>query len=234
MTGYTLLALVLVIFLYQETSQQHHLDKLKMSAIIHNFKRLLSSRIFMGITFSTFLTYGAMFSWLSAGPILLIHVVKVTPLVFGLLTFFAGGIAYALAGWVNGKLVLRFGMTNMMRLGWTFALIAGILMLIGKFLFGINVWAIIIPIILFYFGSTLIWPNAFAGAFTPFGDIAGYAGALYSFMQLGGGAVIGTVMAYLPAHNQIPLAWVMIICSLLAWFIYEMIPRPVLAPPKNA
>ncbi len=41
------------------------------------------------------------------------------------------------------------------------------------------------------FGGTLIWPNSFAGAFAPFGKIAGYAGALYSFMQLGGGAGLG-------------------------------------------
>jgi hypothetical protein len=35
--------------------------------------------------------------------------------------------------------------------------------------------------ILFYFGVSFIGPSAFAGAFGPFGKMAGYAGALYSY-----------------------------------------------------
>lgn len=110
----------------------------------------------------------------------------------------------------------------MMRFGWSVMVLSGILMALGK-LAGINVWVIAIPIILFYFGSTFIWPNAFATAFTPFGDIAGYAGALYGFMQLSGGAVIGSLMAYLPHADQLPLALVIIGASLLAWIIYERV-----------
>lgn len=69
----------------------------------------------------------------------------------------------------------------------------------------------------------MIWPNAYATAFTPFGKIAGYAGALYGFMQVGGGAVIGGIISHLPAANQIPLALVMLIASLLAWLVYEVV-----------
>ena len=171
----------------------------------------------MGITLCTFLSYGAFFAWITAGPVLLIHVVGISPVEFGLITFIGGGLAYGLAGWLNGKFVTRFGISNMLRFGWSIMIFSGILMLAGKWLIGINVWVIVIPVILFYFGSTFIWPNAFAMAFTPFGKIAGYAGALYGFMQIGGGAVISALIANLPDTNQIPLALVMLIASLLAW-----------------
>lgn len=223
MSAYTILSLFTIIFWYKETSLHHHSEKLRWPYITATFRKLLTSRVFMGTTLCTFLSYGALFAWLTAGPVLLIHVVGISPLAFGLITFFGGGIAYALAGWLNGKYVARVGMPNMMRIGWAIMIFSGILLLAGKLFFGINVWDIVIPIILFYFGSTFIWPNAFATAFTPFGDIAGYAGALYGFMQLSGGAVMGGVVSYLPTTNQIPLALIILIGSFSAWLIYEKV-----------
>lgn len=218
---YTLIVFVLVLFAYKETSKTHHSEKLKLPYVAKTFKRLLTSPIFMGITACNFLVYGAQFAWLTNGPILLIHQLKISPLEFGLLNFVSGGLAYATAGWVNGKCVTRFGMANMLRAGWIITLIAGILMLSGYWIFGLNLWAIMVPVIIFYFGATLIWPNAFSIAFTPFGDIAGYTGALYSFMQLGGGAIIGTLAAYLPTHSQLPLSIIIIVTPILAWLLYS-------------
>lgn len=223
MSLYSVFALFSIIFVFQETSTYHHKEKLKLSYVRDTFRQLIVSRIFMGVTLCTFLSYGAFFAWLTAGPVLLIHVVGISPVAFGLITFFGGGFAYALAGWINGRVVTRFGMTNMMRFGWSIMIVSGLLMLVGYWMFGINVWVIAIPAILFYFGSTFIWPNAFAMAFTPFGKIAGYAGALYGFMQIGGGAVMGALIAYLPSNNQIPLGLVMLLASILAWFCYEMV-----------
>ena len=128
-----------------------------------------------------------------------------------------------LAGLVNGKLVVKYGTHFMLRLGWALMFIAGSLMMALKFIYGINTVAIVAPAILFYFGSTLIWPSIFAGAFAPFGKIAGYAGALYSFMQLGGGAAISALISYLPETDQLPLASIFIVCSALAWIMFELV-----------
>lgn len=223
MSFYAVISLLTIIFWYKETSQHHHTEKLHWSYIASTFRKLLTSRVFMGITLCTFFSYGALFAWLTAGPVLLIHTVGISPVAFGLITFLGGGVAYALAGWLNGKLVTRFGMSNMMRMGWIIMIVSGVLMIAGKLFIGINAWVIVIPIILFYFGSTLIWPNAFAIAFTPFGQIAGYAGAAYGFMQLGGGAVMGALVSYLPTTDQIPLAIIILFGSILAWLSYELI-----------
>ncbi len=221
MSFYAVISLLTIIFWYKETSQHHHMEKLRWSYIATTFHKLLTSRIFMGVTLCTFLSYGALFAWLTAGPVLLIHTVGLSPLAFGLITFLGGGVAYASAGWLNGRLVTRFGMSNMMRAGWIIMIFSGLLMMAGKIFVGVNAWVIVIPITLFYFGSTLIWPNAFAIAFTPFGQIAGYAGAAYGFMQLGGGAVMGGIVSHLPTTSQMPLAIIIIVESILAWLAYE-------------
>ena len=98
---------------------------------------------------------------------------------------------------------------------------AGVLMLAGYYLFGITTWSIILPILLFYFGSALIWPNAFSAAFTPFGKIAGYTGSLYGFMQLLGGAIMGSLSALLPETDQRILAIVIITTSITSLLIYQ-------------
>ena len=224
-TFYAIFALLAVLVGFKETSVHHHRDKLRWHHIKKTFFQLITSPIFMGITLCTFLSYGAFFAWFTTGSVLLIHVIGISPVEFGLINFFGGGIAYALAGRINGKVVSRFGMQNMMRFGWSIMILSGALMLLGYYLVGINLWVIVIPIILFYFGSTFIWPNAFAMAFTPFGQIAGYAGALYGFMQIGGGAVIGTLTTYLPHSSQLSLSLVMLIASLVAWGLFEKIPK---------
>lgn len=226
MTVYGIVALSAILYGFSETSQHHHTDRLQWPYITSTFRRLLTSRIFMGVTLCIFLGYGAFFAWFTAGPVILIHQLGMTPVAFGWFTFIGGGAAYALAGWINGRVVSRFGIPNMMRTGWVIMFISGAFMLLGKIFFGLTTWGVVIPIIIFYFGSTLMWPNAFATAFTPFGDIAGYAGALYGFMQVCGAAVISGIVAHLPSTNQIPLALIIMITSVLAWLIYEGMCHP--------
>lgn len=221
MACYALFALLCVWAFFKETSLHHHKDKLRPNFIFSTYRQLLTNGTFMKITLCTFLSYGAFFAWLTTGSVLLIHGLGMNPAAFGLFTFLGGGIAYAIAGWLNGKVVKKFGMNTMLRFGWSVMIFSCLMLLGGYVIYGLNEWAILIPIVLFYFGSTFIWPNAFAIAFTPFGQIAGYAGALYGFMQIGGGAVMGILMSYLPETNQLPLALTMLLCSICAWGIFE-------------
>ncbi len=223
MSLYAFIAFISILYGFKETSQHHHKEKLRLSYITNTFRQLLFSRVFMGVTSCNFLVYGAFFSWFTAGPVLLIHIVGISPVKFGWLTFCGGGSAYALSGWLNGKLVSRLGMPNMMRIGFSLMILSGIFMLGGKILIGINVWDIMGPVVLFYVGATFIWPNAMAAAFSPFGKITGYAAALYGFMQVSGAAGMGAIISHLPDTNQLPLALVMLISPLLAWLIYEVI-----------
>lgn len=218
---YSLTTFGLIVCTFKETSQHHHPERLKSKFILQAFKQLLTSRIFMGYTISVFFCYGAFFSWFAVGPVLLIKTIGLKPVEFGWISFVIGSGAMALAGAINGRVVKRFGGKCMLRFGWAVMFFSGCLMLLGEGLFGVNLYTIILPVFLFYFGVTFIWPNAFAGAFTPFGTIAGYAGSLYSFMQLGGGAIIGSFTAYLPANSSLPLAVVFIVSPILAWLSYE-------------
>ena len=220
---YSLTTVGLVFFFLKETSEHHHKDRLNVRFFKHACGQLLSSPTFMGYTLCTFLTYGAFFSWFVVGPVLLIENIGLTPVEFGWVNLFLGGISMTLAGIFNGRLVGRFGKHWMLRLGWGLMFLSGGLMLLLNVLCGLTLFSLVVPIFLFFFGVTLIWPSAFAGAFAPFGKIAGYAGALYSFMQIGGGAIVGWLSSFLPTTGQIPLAILFLLTAATSWIIFERI-----------
>jgi len=221
MLGYTLILLIIVLINYKETGRHHHLERLKPHFIIKTYKSLLTSPIFMGITTCIFLSYGGLFSWIVLAPSLLMQKVGLTPIMFGWTISIAAFLSFSTAAWTNVHFIKHLGIPSMMRIGWIIMTGAGVLMLAGYYLFGITTWSIILPILLFYFGSALIWPNAFSAAFTPFGKIAGYTGSLYGFMQLLGGAIMGSLSALLPETDQRILAIVIITTSITSLLIYQ-------------
>ncbi|GJM06540.1 MAG: Bcr/CflA family drug resistance efflux transporter [marine bacterium B5-7] len=225
---YSFVTMLAVIFLLKETSAHHHKERLKPRFILSTFSMMLTNRVFMGLVSCIFLTYGAFFSWLVVSPALLMNQLNMTPVAFGWVILASSSFPMFIASQLNAKLVTKLGMSFMLNVGWGLMVISGVMLLAGHLFWGVNVYAIIVPIMIFYTGATLVWPNVFATAFTPFGHIAGYAGALYSSLQIAGGAVVGAIVAHLPHTTQVPFAWVTIICPALAWCVYYFYVKPAL------
>jgi len=218
---YGILALFCSSIWLKETNKHKDIKKLRGKYIIDSFIFIFRSRRFMQISASILLTYGAFFAWFLIGPVLLVGKIGISSTEFGLFNFFGIGGGLLLSSTLNGKLVSRFGTSFMIRLGWGIAILAGLTMLTLFIIFGVDFYAIIIPTIIFAFGLTFIFPNAFAESFAPFDERAGYAAAVYGSMQLGGGALFGFLASYLPEENQLYLALMILGSSSLAWFLYE-------------
>ena len=219
--GFSLLKLLFVVFCYHDTRAERH--PLVLANILKPFKRLLTSKVYLGASLAVSLTYGAMFSWFTVGPVLLIHALKITPVAFGWLSFITSASGFATAGYTNARLVERFGMILMLRIGWSLIIAAGVVLLISYALVGLELWTTVSALLLLFLGCCFVWANAFATAITPFGDIAGYAGPLYSLLQLSGGAVFATLVAHLPDHNSIPLALVFIVAASSAMLLHQLL-----------
>lgn len=219
---YSLLTLSCVMIFFKETSQHHHLERLKLNYIVKTYKQLLTHPLFIGLAFCSFLAFGGIFAWTTSGSILLIHGVHMSPITFGWVLGLGGGAAYISAMKLNSQYVEKFGATAMIRFGAFIMFLAGIIMLLLGTLIGLNAWAIAAPAILFTFGAAFIFPNAFAKAFTPFGNIAGYAGALYGAIQVAGGGALGSIVSHIPVDmGAIPLALIFIIVALLIALVHE-------------
>lgn len=224
--AYSVFAIAILIFGMQETSKNHKKLNINIKVIAKNYLILLRSPVFMGTISSVFLSFGALFSWFIIGPVLLIDRIGITPSEFGIVSCICGIIGFGVGGLTNAKFVKICGIPNMLRFGWTLMLVGGVLLLLSHFIFALEFWSFVIPTAILFYGSSFIWPNAFATAFAPFGHMAGYAGALYGTTQVGGGAVLASVFSYLPDDNQFIFSVVTTFAAIFSWLLYEFIVFP--------
>lgn len=227
--AYSIFAIAILVFGMQETSKNHKMLNINIKVIAKNYLILLKSPIFMGMISSVFLSFGAFFSWFIIGPVLLIDRIGMTPSNFGIVSCICGVIGFGIGGLTNVKFVKMYGIPNMLRFGWALMTLGGVLLFLGHFIFALEFWSIVVPIAIFFYGSSFIWPNAFATAFSPFGHMAGYAGALYGTTQIGGGAVLSSVFSYLPDDNQLIFSIVITFAAIFSWLLYELVVFPNIA-----
>ena len=82
--------------------------------------------------------------------------------------------------------------------------------------FGVmNVWTLLVPAALFFFGAGMLFPLATSGAMEPFPFLAGTAGALVGGLQNIGSGVLASLSAMLPQTGQGSLGLLMTLMGLL-------------------
>lgn len=94
-------------------------------------------------------------------------------------------------------------------------LLAGIMMWIPGWFGVMNIWTLIVPASLFFFGAGMLFPLATTGAMEPFPYLAGAAGALVGGMQNMGSGLATWLSAMLPQTGQFSLGLLMFAMALL-------------------
>ncbi|MCA1179620.1 MULTISPECIES: multidrug efflux MFS transporter EmrD [unclassified Pantoea] len=100
-------------------------------------------------------------------------------------------------------------------------LLAGLLMWIPAWFSVMNIWTLLVPAALFFFGAGMLFPLATSGAMEPYAWLAGSAGALIGGIQNLGSGVIAWLSALMPQHDQSSLGMLMFVTSLvmlLCWW----------------
>lgn len=100
-------------------------------------------------------------------------------------------------------------------------LLAGLLMWIPAWFGVMNIWTLLVPAALFFFGAGMLFPLATSGAMEPYAWLAGSAGALIGGIQNLGSGVIAWLSALMPQHDQSSLGMLMFVTSLvmlLCWW----------------
>jgi MFS transporter, DHA1 family, multidrug resistance protein len=128
-------------------------------------------------------------SFVSSSSIAMVRALQLTPTAFSLL-FAAVMLGQITGGVVGSRLVVRFGIGRMVRLGAAIAL-AGGLLLAALSLAAVPHWsAVVLPMILFLLGCSFMIPSATAAALSPFPQMAGAASSLLGALPFGLGALV--------------------------------------------
>lgn len=208
---YSFIVLILVGLFVPETKDENHRVHLKLKTYLNSISQLFKARQFAGYTVCLFCSYGGIMAWLTCGPTLTQNYLHLTPSNFGWMCFTCG-ISYTFGAFINSKLVTLKGIEKMFNMGIWLMFIGGCSMLVlSTMLF--NVLVILLPLMLCMAGIAMIMPNSYAGALAPFLKIAGFAVAVLAGSQILGGVISSMLMAFLPDNSQIPLALILIACS---------------------
>lgn len=110
---------------------------------------------------------------------------------------------------------------SLMWYGVNSCLLAGVMMWIPAWFGVMNIWTLLVPAALFFFGAGMLFPLATSGAMEPYAWLAGSAGALIGGLQNLGSGLVAWLSAMLPQRDQFSLGMLMFITALfmlLCWW----------------
>ena len=129
--------------------------------------------------------------------------------------------------WFAGRSERSF--TTVMWYAVNSCLLAGVMMWIPGWLGVMNLWTLIVPASLFFFGAGMLFPLATTGAMEPWPYMAGTAGALVGGLQNLGSGLVAWLSALLPQTGQFSLGMLMFATALLillCWLPLSKHPQP--------
>lgn len=216
---YGLAALLFLMFCFEETNKSLNPDRLTVRHVAKTYWNIASHPTFIGGTFITAIIFGLKFSAVLVTPVFLIQFLGFTPIEFGWISSATVISAYAISGVFNSFYVNRLGAPLMLKIGMIGPIVAGTILGLSYLIVGLKTPLVITSLFFLYCSGALVFPNAFAVAFSSLHRNIGYAGAFYGFMQTGGGAVIGSLISLLPDTTPLPFAGVLIFFSGLSFFL---------------
>ena len=191
--------------------------------IVRTFASILRDRRFVAPYLVMLSAQCGIIGFVSSSAFALVHD-GVTTFEFGLM--FAGVMLGQIVGaWSSSRLVLRLGIARMLRLGSALMLAAGIA---AGALAWAGVWhwlAIVLPFMVFLFGTALIIPNATAAALSPFPQAAGAASSLIGALGFAGGALVSFALGAAFDGTPRALATVGALSGLAAFVCERMLRR---------
>jgi len=174
-------------------------------AITRTFGALLVDRRFLAPFSLILCAQVGILAWVSNSSFTLVRGLGVSVTAFSLM-FALVMLGQICGAWASSRLVIRLGIRRLLSIGSTVMFAAGAA---GALLAwsGVGHWlAVVLPFMLFLFGTAMLMPNAIAAALTPFPQSAGSATSLIGAIGFGSGALISTALGLLFDGTARPMA----------------------------
>lgn len=209
-----------------ETNSHKDSRATNLSGLLANYRLVLGSREFWAHALPGALSYGAIFSFISGAPFVLIQILHVPTEWFGYCYAF-GVSGYLLGTIVCRRLLPRLGAIRTFRLGSTISLLTG-LSFLAAVLAGIAHWSLVVAVIFLSMSAHGVnFAIAQSGSVSPFhkqaGTAAGLMGALYMVVAL----LVGTVVGATGNGTLYPLALISCALGVLIFGAVRAVPSAI-------
>ncbi len=186
-----------------------------VGAMLRTFGDLMSSRVFSGYAFCVAFVSVVFFSFIAAGPEILVSVYGRPANEYGYY-FILMPCGFMVGNFVSRHLVRKLHVDRLMLIGMTIA-IAGICLAFALQLVGwLHPLALFAPVSLTVLGNGITLPNAQAAAINEFPQLAGSASGLTGFLQMALSALAAQLVAAVYNGTAYPLLCIMLLAALLS------------------
>jgi DHA1 family bicyclomycin/chloramphenicol resistance-like MFS transporter len=215
-----LLTLVAVLSL-PETLPRGRRNSESLLRAAFSYAELVRSRSFVGYTMTGGFFYAGMFAFIAGSPAAFIDFYHVSPQDYAVI-FALGIIGIMATSFLNGRLVARFGVDRLLRLGAIVATCAGVASGVAAWTGYGGLSSLAILLLAYFATAGLIIPNSISGALMDYPDRAGAASALVGALQYGSGIFGSALVGTLSTVKLWPLGSVVALGGLgsaaCAWF----------------
>ncbi|CAN7298525.1 multidrug effflux MFS transporter [Devosia sp. LjRoot3] len=196
MAGFGLAIIALLGFSARETLPEDRRVPLKPSTIIGNYGRLLRAPAFLLPAGTLAAAFGGFYASAALLPFVLIDQIGLTPFQFAMAMLIQTG-SFITGNLIAARLSKHLDGWQLVAIGLVLIALAGLGYAVGPRLWPNEVLAVMIPVGFWMLSLACLSPSATAAAMSGFGEIAGSAGALTGFFQMGGGflaSLAGTLL----------------------------------------
>jgi DHA1 family bicyclomycin/chloramphenicol resistance-like MFS transporter len=217
----------LVVYLVlPETHDTRHEPPLRLSRMLENYGRLLSSRAFLGYTLIGGLAFAGMFAYIAGSPFVLIELNGIPTRHFGW-AFGLNALGFVGASQINARLLKTQSLTRLLHAAVWVPALAGLSLALS----GLAGW-LPLPLVLagfFVYVASLgfIGPNSTAAALAMHGQEAGTASALMGALQFGLATLAGAWVGTWHDGTARPLMVIMALCGGGAWLMHRLLAAPL-------
>jgi MFS transporter, DHA1 family, multidrug resistance protein len=186
MAGFGLLIVALLAVGSRETLPEAARVPLHPGRIVGNYGRLLVAPDFLLPALLLALAFGGFYGFSALLPFVLIDELGLTPFQFAMAMLIQTG-SFITGNLIAARLSRNLDGAGLIRLGLICLAISGLGFAIGPRLWPGSIFPVMVPVGFWMLALATIGPSATASAMARYGHIAGSAGALTGFFQMGGG-----------------------------------------------
>ena len=218
-----ILLFFVVKFKLHETNKNVNPSSFKISRVLSNYGRLVSSGVYMGNVLATSFAFAALIAINNMMPFLITKQFDLTPSTYGLVTIFTG-CGYFSGAYTSGFLSVKFGRLPTIFYGCAIQLIVLTISLLKGYE-DLSLVEIVATFALFLHGVGLIVPTATSGSMEPFPQISGSESALLGVFMYSFSAIFSAICSHVPKSSlcyTIALLVVLFLLTLCSSLIVKM------------
>ncbi|MET0887437.1 MAG: multidrug effflux MFS transporter [Mycetocola sp.] len=224
--------LIVTLLVFRETLPVDHRTRGGFAHTLHDFRTLLSDRVFLGAVLNQGFLYAALFAYLAGSTFVLQDIYGLSPLGYAM-AFGLNSAGFMTFGYLAGRAAEKWGIGGTLAVG---IVVAG-LGATGLLVSGLSVmplWVVIVSLFLLASGVAISSPPATTLALVEYPQIAGTASSLLGMVRFGFGGIAAPLVGIAGALSILPLGIVTTVAVFLSAAAYLLLARrPTRAKPAD-